>query len=84
MNRMFSQAIVVALLADFVCGSVAYGQAYCALRDPTRRIYESWPQATTYKSIVRTIDERVRRQVAGSCHSRFTSMNWAAIRFICR
>ena len=39
-------------------------QAFCALRDPTSKIYDSYPQATSYRSLVRTIDENIRQRVA--------------------
>ena len=35
-------------------------QAYCALRDPNRQIFELFPEADSYRSIVRTIDEETR------------------------
>lgn len=41
-----------------------YAQAFCALRDPTSKIYEAYPAATSYRSLVRTIDESVRQQVS--------------------
>lgn len=56
------------LLAFFACSFMvpadAFGQAYCALRDPTRHVYKSFPEAKTYRSIVRTVDESVRQQVS--------------------
>lgn len=42
----------------------AFGQAYCALRDPTRRVYQAYPAAKSYRSIVRSVDENVRQEVA--------------------
>lgn len=59
--------LCICLIVAAIVGSAAgpaFGQAYCALRDPTRRIYEAYPTATNYKSIVRTVDENVRQQVA--------------------
>lgn len=44
--------------------NVASAQAYCALRDPVRGIHKVYPKAETFRSIVRTIDERVRQNVA--------------------
>jgi len=64
-SRRFT--ILVALLALFVTGAIAEncaGQAYCALRDPTKRIYESYPDATSYRSLVRTVDQDVRQYVS--------------------
>ena len=39
-------------------------QAYCALRDPSKKIYEFYPDATSFRSLVRTVDENVRQNVA--------------------
>ena len=41
-------------------------QAYCALRDPVRQIYTLFPEATNYRSIVRTIDRDDRVAVGGA------------------
>ncbi len=43
---------------------IAFGQAFCALRDPTTRIYELYPQASSYRSLVQTVDEAARQHVA--------------------
>lgn len=37
---------------------------YCALRDPVRKIYELYPEATSYRSIVKTVDETARAAVS--------------------
>lgn len=50
------------LLAATLC-SAAHAQAFCALRDPNRQIYSLFPKATSYRSIVRTVDQSARRQV---------------------
>ena len=60
--------ILVALLILLVTGAAveeSLGQAYCQLRDPTKRIYESYPEATSYRSLVRTVDQEVRQYVLG-------------------
>jgi len=57
-------AMFSTVIAFGAAASPALGQAYCALRDPTRHIYQAFPDATSYKSIVHTVDEGVRRQVA--------------------
>ena len=60
--------ILVTFLILLVTGVMiekSYGQAYCALRDPTKRIYESYPDATSYRSLVRTVDQEVRQYVSG-------------------
>ncbi len=51
------------LLAAALCGAV-HAQAFCALRDPNRQIYQLFPKATSYRSIVRTVDKEARRQVS--------------------
>lgn len=40
------------------------GKAFCALRDPVSQIYHFFPEADNYRSIVRTVDESTRQQVA--------------------
>ncbi len=44
-------------------GARAWGQAYCALRDPMHDIYEMFPSATAYKTVVRTVDIDARATV---------------------
>ena len=40
------------------------GQAFCALRDPERIVFEIFPDANAYRSIVRRVDDRARQAVA--------------------
>ncbi len=54
----------VVLFATDATVKQSFGQAYCALRDPTKRIYESYPDATSYRSLVRTVDQEVRQHVS--------------------
>ena len=62
---MKPKPIIFALLVCCILGECdAFGQAYCALRDPTKRIYEFYPDATSFKSLVRTVDEGVRQSVS--------------------
>lgn len=58
MTRLLS----LILLAAALCSSV-HAQAFCALRDPNRQIYKLFPKATSYRSIVRTVDKDARLQV---------------------
>jgi hypothetical protein len=37
---------------------------YCSLRDPAHQIFEMFPEATSYRSIVRVVDESARERVA--------------------
>lgn len=41
----------------------SYAQAYCALRDPAQQVYQMFPDATSYRSIVRTVGDRAREEV---------------------
>jgi hypothetical protein len=41
----------------------AFGQAYCALRDPVRAIQEFFPDAPSYRSIVREVTEEHRKKI---------------------
>jgi len=59
--------ILIAFWVSLFSGVVVeecFGQAYCALRDPTKRIYETYPDATSYRSLVRTVDQEVREYVS--------------------
>ena len=38
--------------------------AFCALRDPTQQIYELYPQATAFRSLVEHVDTDVKKVVA--------------------
>jgi hypothetical protein len=40
----------------------SHSKAFCALRDPVAQIYQLYPQADSYRSIVRTIDENTRQK----------------------
>ena len=54
--------ILVAIVTMLVCTSPALGQAFCALRDPVSGIFQAFPEATSYRSITRTVtsEDRVR------------------------
>lgn len=54
-------ALAVACSAAFA--GLADAQAYCALRDPNRQIFDLFPEADSYRSLVRTVDETTRRDV---------------------
>lgn len=55
---------ILTLLAVFARPDVLWGQAFCSLRDPVRGVYELYPDATSYQSFVRRIDDRVRDEVS--------------------
>ena len=59
--RQTARAFAIMVMLFTVVDS-AYG-AFCALRDPVSGIQTLFPQATHYRSIVKTIGESVRRQV---------------------
>ena len=52
-----------------VCGVAwnapsADAQAYCALRDPVKQIYQLFPEADNYRSVIRAVDGDARRKVS--------------------
>lgn len=56
------------LRASLVCTVLllpagAYAIAFCDLRDPTHQIYELYPEATGYRSLVETVDRDVKKEV---------------------
>jgi hypothetical protein len=59
------KAMLVPVLL-FIWMTPAYSVAYCALRDPVRKIYRLFPEATSYRSIVHEIDESTQQQVKSS------------------
>lgn len=56
-------SLLASTVVVLVCVSNTRGQAYCALRDPVRQIYDLYPQATSFRSIVKTVDEKARDEV---------------------
>jgi len=57
-------ALLIALGVSWAVADAAIGQAYCALRDPVTRIYETWPAADAHRSITRTIRLSDREKIA--------------------
>ena len=51
-------------LASVIPVQVATGQAYCALRDPVRVLYETYPDADGHRSIIRTVTVEDRAAIA--------------------
>ena len=41
-----------------------YAQAYCALRDPVQTIYSLFPAASSYESVVATVGDHARDEIA--------------------
>lgn len=58
--------IISLVLATLIPIRAAQAQAYCALRDPVKQVYELFPDATSYRSIVETVDDDTRREVQSS------------------
>ena len=62
MRQLVTSLLWLALAA--AASSNAWAQAYCALRDPVRQVYEMYPGANSYRSIVRTVGEQHRSIIA--------------------
>ena len=60
MNNALKNLSIIGMLALAV---PAWGQAYCALRDPTTHIHKAYKHATSFRSIVRTINSPARELV---------------------
>ncbi len=60
-RRIFRFLLLVSAVLMAAPLQVAIGQAYCALRDPVRSLYEAYPEADGHRSIIRTVtvDDRV-------------------------
>ena len=55
----FIMLLVVAALAE-----TTMGQAYCALRDPVRRVYELFPEGERYRTLTATVGPEHRAALA--------------------
>ncbi|MEE8058222.1 MAG: hypothetical protein V3T17_10360 [Pseudomonadales bacterium] len=62
MKQTVKSLSLVCLLLLLPC-SLLEAQAFCALRDPQQGIYTLFPQATSYRSVVRTIDDYTKQKV---------------------
>jgi len=60
-SKSISSLMTVLLLLVWM--SPANSVAYCALRDPVRKIYKLSPEATTFRSLVHEIDQSTQQQV---------------------
>ena len=69
-----SPKICLVLLSILITANTVAAAPYCALRDPTRRIYELFPQTTNFRSIVRPISNETKKSIASvlpfSLHNR--------------
>ena len=59
MRVLVSMSVIVLLARPMVL----LAQAYCALRDPVHAVYQLFPDATSYRSIVRIVGDRAREIV---------------------
>lgn len=57
------RALLLSLVALGMTAPAVDAQAYCALRDPNRLIFELFPEGHSYRSIVRTVDDAARAAV---------------------
>jgi len=56
--------LLAATLASVMPTQASMGQAYCALRDPVRVLYEAYPDADGHRSIIRTVTVEDRTAIA--------------------
>ncbi len=56
--------LLVVVSAAVMPATTASAQAYCALRDPVRTLYEAYPQADAHRSIIRTVSLQDRADIA--------------------
>ena len=56
--------LLAAALACVIPTQASMGQAYCALRDPVRVLYEVYPDADGHRSIIRTVTVEDRTAIA--------------------
>ncbi|MGB0714406.1 MAG: hypothetical protein ACPGXK_00915 [Phycisphaerae bacterium] len=65
MCKLTTLAVLVVGVAPYAASvREVSAQAYCALRDPTKQIYELYPEANAFRSIVRTVGESARQAVS--------------------
>ncbi len=55
-------AILVFLLLSFVFSTPSEA-ALCAFRNPDRDVYEMFPQATGYRSVIKKLDRKAQKQI---------------------
>ena len=53
----------VLTLLTLILPTNSRAEAFCALRDPVTSIYQLYPEATSFRSIVRTVNETTRNHV---------------------
>jgi hypothetical protein len=60
----FQSLLLATVLASVIPIQESMGQAYCALRDPVRVLYEAYPDADGHRSIIRTVTVEDRAAIA--------------------
>lgn len=60
--KLTNKLYLIALLCFFGINA-ANAEAFCALRDPVNSIYQLYPNATGYRSIVRTVNQQTREHI---------------------
>ena len=60
--KLTNKLYLIALLCIFGINT-ANAEAFCALRDPVNSIYQLYPNATSYRSIVRTVNQQTREHI---------------------
>tara|TARA_R110002096_G_scaffold366927_3_gene560268 strand:+ start:777 stop:1424 length:648 start_codon:yes stop_codon:yes gene_type:complete len=63
MNTYYLLRIAVIATLVFLIPNITLADAYCALRDPTAAIHQLYPSASSFRSVVRMVDNDVRVQV---------------------
>jgi hypothetical protein len=56
--------LLAGVLSSCILTHTSMGQAYCALRDPVRVLYEVYPEADGHRSIIRTVTVEDRAAIA--------------------
>ncbi|WP_051221871.1 hypothetical protein [Neptunomonas japonica] len=56
--------VLTAIVAILVSFAIPVSAAFCSLRDPIFAIHSLYPEATKHRSIIRPIDQQMRREVA--------------------
>ena len=58
--RSYTILIVLLIQSTFTVSVQAIDQAFCSLRDPNREIFSLFPEADTYRSVARVVNDKKR------------------------
>jgi len=64
-NKNISSMVFSLGIAFSMAPQSVAGKPFCSLRDPTQQIFEAFPNATNYKSIVHNIDNETKKELLG-------------------